>query len=144
MKRGSTIIWKHDRRKTTYSIIGFAVDEEGYPTVVYTPTEEPGKLHTRRCAEFFDGRYRQIEVDDLEEELEDVKAMSDAVQSIRDPYHVTAKTLQSAFSAPEEFLAALDPQKHAAKDGATVADRKRAIREEIIARRDTRVTRSGE
>ena len=90
MIRGATIIWKHDRRKTTYSIIGFAVDEEGFPTVVYTPTEEPGKFYTRRCSEFFDGRFRQIEVDDFEEELEDVRAMADAVESTRKPYQSVA------------------------------------------------------
>lgn len=86
MIRGATIIWKHDRRQTTYSIIGFAVDEDGFPTVVYKPTEEPDKLYTRRCSEFFDGRFRQIEVDDFEEELEDVHAMAEAVESTRKPY----------------------------------------------------------
>lgn len=55
-------LWQHKKTRGFYIILGFAVEERtGLPVVVYQQFDGPANfVWTRPCAEFFDGRFRQV------------------------------------------------------------------------------------
>lgn len=67
-------LWKHKKTGHLYRIMGFALIEKGLlPAVVYARDGEMTHF-VRPCDEFFDGRFRQVDVTPMErdETLEEI------------------------------------------------------------------------
>jgi hypothetical protein len=67
------ILWKHVKSGERYCILSFAVNERDCsPVVVYQNETGKGPVWVRPCAEFFDGRFRQVDMFADEVEVEDL------------------------------------------------------------------------
>lgn len=59
--------WYHYKTRHFYEVIGFGLNEATLtPVVIYRQVGENGPMWVRPCAEFFDGRFRQV-LDGIEE-----------------------------------------------------------------------------
>ena len=57
-----TQVWRHSKTMKDYNIRCFAVDEATLnPIVVYQEVGGAGAIWSRSCAEFFDGRFQQVQ-----------------------------------------------------------------------------------
>lgn len=114
-------LWKHNKTQHLYRIVGFAVIENGLvPAVIYVRDLGDATQFVRPCSEFFDGRFRQMdvtpmEVEDIFSEEEgklDLQFLDGRTQSITMP---GVETEAVARAKAERFGGAVSPDSVAAK-----------------------------
>lgn len=105
-------LWKHNKTQHLYRIVGFAVIENGLvPAVIYVRDLGDATQFVRPCSEFFDGRFRQVDVTPMErdetlEEILDSAKPAPLLDDTMELQFVDGKTLTVTMPGVEDEAAA--------------------------------------